>query len=117
MTRTVIKPNGRPDSYHVDWSPQMRWVAGILSAFIVTGSIGTLMLHVRVAVIETQIEHQQLLIRQQQDRTIAIELEQSAHRQDAERHEDAPAKVLRIYEVGNLIRKDHEKDMHDGNRR
>lgn len=109
---TPLKPNGSPTSFHVEWTLAQRWIAGILSAFVIAGTLGTLALHVRVAIIEVQVRTQQEVLMQQALHSDLIESRQSAHREDSARHEDAPAKILRIIEVGNTIRKDHEKDMH-----
>ena len=110
---TPLKPNGSTSSFHIEWTLAQRWLAGILAAFVVAGTMGTLALHVRVAVIETQVEYHRALVLEQIERLDEVEQRQANHKDDTERHENASAKVMRILEVGSKIREDHEKDMHE----
>jgi hypothetical protein len=55
MARTKLKPNGDPGHLEIEWSPLMKWAAGIAGALLVSAVLATFGLHVRFAVLEAAV--------------------------------------------------------------
>ena len=79
---TRVVPNGNDREAVVLWSPVVKWAARVLGTMVVLGALGTLALHVRVA----------MLLVEQQALTDTI----MQHLSDIGKHEDPYEKMERI---------------------
>lgn len=49
---TIIQPNGKPGKHEIIWDPVLKWVAGILAAWVVAAGAASIAAYTRLAVLE-----------------------------------------------------------------